>query len=354
MSQIMMNSIGMRPTAVPLTLEVRYPVRFSAVALLPFALFALSIVGQSPAPAAGQASAQEQASNAPAPQVVDAESLMAKQDWKGAEAALAKWLTTHPEDERALFDAGYVADAQNHLDDAANFYGRALKINPKSFEAHLSLGLLLARQNKLDQARPELDAATRLDPGVAGPAMKARAWRALAQIDRSSDPAAASTDLIEALKISPETPRDTLLAAELADATNQPDAAEAAYKRVLANDPKNAEARAGLAHLLLARKQYPEAETVLRAALADSPDNPALTAELATALAAQDKGEALPLLQKLHEAHPDDADITRMLAEVLAESGDAAGSDLLYTGLLKSQPKNTSLLIAHGQNLIRL
>jgi len=44
-----------------------------------------------------------------------------------------------------------------------------------------------------------------------------------------------------------------------------------------------------------------------------------LTAQLATVLAAQDKAEALPLLQKLHDAHPKDAAITRMLAEVLAE-----------------------------------
>ena len=55
-------------------------------------------------------------------------------------------------------------------------------------------------------------------------------------------------------------------------------------------------------------------------------------------LAAQDKAEALPLLQKLHDAHPDDPAITRMLAEVLAEAGDAAGSDQLYVALLAASP----------------
>ena len=170
-------------------------------------------------------------------EVAAAEAAIASSDWKTAEAKLDPWLAAHPTDARALFDAGYVADAQNRLDDAAALYRRAIAADPKSFEAHISLGLLLARQNKLDEARPELVAATTLDPGEAGPALKARAWRALARIDRDSDPAEASNDLLEALKLSPETPADTLLAAELAEKTGQNDAAEAAYRRVLAKDP---------------------------------------------------------------------------------------------------------------------
>jgi predicted Zn-dependent protease len=293
------------------------------------------------------------AAQAVSPQVAAAEADLVKSDWKAAEAKLDAWLAAHPDDARALFDAGYVADAQNRLEDAAGLYRRAVEANPQSFEAHLSLGLLLARQNKLTDARPELAAATALDPGEAGPATKARAWRALAEIDRVSDATQASNDLLEALKVSPETPADTLLAALLAEQTGQYDAAQTAYRRILAKDPKSAPANAGLAHLLIARKQYGEAETFLRAALVEAPDDPALTAQLATVLAAQDKAEALPLIQKLHDAHPADAAITRMLAEVLAQAGDAAGSDHLYAGLLAASPEDPALLIAHGQNLIR-
>jgi Flp pilus assembly protein TadD len=310
----------------------------------------------------GQNSAQspeKQVPVAPAPPqpvpgpVSDAEAAIVKADWKTAEAKLTPWLADHPADARALFDAGYVADAQNRLDDAASLYRRAVDANPQSFEAHLSLGLLLARQEKFVGARLELAAATQLDPGDAGPALKARAWRALAQIDRTTDTTEASNDLLQALKLTPETPADTLLAATLADQAGQYEAAEAAYRRILAKDPKSAPANAGLAHLLIARKQYPEAETLLRAALEHSPDDPALTAQLATVLAEQDKAEALPLVQKLHDTHPNDAAITRMLAAVLADAGDPAGSDRLYVGLLAASPNDPALLIAHGQNLIR-
>ena len=343
--------------------------------MLRFALFVLLVASIS-GPAAG--SAQDSSSNSgqqpsgtvpdaastgPSSQpvsdeVIAAEAAIAGSDWKTAEAKLDPWLATHPDDTRALFDAGYAADAQNRLDEAAGLYRRAVAANPKSFEAHLSLGLLLARQEKPDEARPELTAATTLDPGEAGPALKARAWRALAQIDRpepgSSDTTAASNDLLEALKLSPETPSDTLLAASLAEQAGQSDAAEAAYRRVLAKDPNSEPANTGLAHLLIRKKEYPEAETLLRAALEKLPDDPPLTAQLATVLAAQDKAEALPLLQKLHAAHPGDADISSMLAEVLAEAGDIAGSDQLYLKLLAATPNDPGLLAEHGQNLVRL
>ena len=116
--------------------------------------------------------------------------------------------------------------------------------------------LYTSRRGKPDVARPELAAATTLDPGEAGPALKARAWRALAQIDRphpsgEGDYSAASNDLIEALKISPETEDDTLLAAALAEDAGQYDAAESAYRRVLAKYPKSEPATTALAHLCL-------------------------------------------------------------------------------------------------------
>ena len=171
--------------------------------------------------------------------VAEAEAAIAKSDWKAAEAKLDPWLAGHPADARALFDSGYVADAQDHLADAEGLYRRALDADPKSFEAHLSLGLLLARQGKEEDARPELAIATHLDAGDAGPAMKARAWRALARIDRPApghpgDAGEASNELLEALKLSPETSADTLMAAQIADEDGEYPAAETAYRRVLA------------------------------------------------------------------------------------------------------------------------
>jgi Tfp pilus assembly protein PilF len=286
-------------------------------------------------------------------EIAEAESAISNSNWSAAEAKLSPWLAAHPTDARALFDAAYVADAQNRQEDAVALYRRAVEANPASFEARVEFGLLLARQGKLAEARAELAAATQLDPGVAGSGAKARAWRALARIDRENDPTAASNDLLEALKLSPETPADVLLAAEVAEKAGQLDAAEAAYRRVLVTDPKSAAGNAGLAHLLIARKKYSEAEALLRSALEQAPEDEALTAQLATVLAAEDKAEALPLLEKLHNAHPKDTAIMRMLAEVMDDAGDFVGADKLYVILLATTPDDVDLLVAHGQDLTR-
>lgn len=324
--------------------------------LLVFGLLCSSaalIPSQAQAPTPAPASDQQ----LPA-ELSNAESAIAGSDWKTASTKLDGYLATHSTDARALFDAGYVADHQDQLDRAAGFYRRAIEADPNSFESHLALGLLLARQGQREEAHAELLAATTLDPGEAGPAMKARAWRALARLDSpgpdgQGNASLASDELLEALRLTPETPQDTLLAADLAEASGQHDTAEVAYRRVLAADPKSVGANSGLAHVLIERKQYADAEKLIRTALQQEPDNPALNAQLATVLAAQDDADALPMLQKLHAAHPLDPAVTRMLAQVLAQAGDAEASDKLYVELLAKSPDDVDLLVAHGQNLIR-
>lgn len=296
--------------------------------------------------------------DAASPEIAGAEAALVKRDWKAAEPILDAWLAAHPADARALFDAGYLADAQGRNDDAVALYRKALGANPKSFEAQISLGLLLARAGKPSEARTELLAATQLDPGVAGPAAKARAWRALAEIDAKgidgkADTSQASVDLLEALKISPETPEDTLMAARLADTNGDNAGAEAAYRRVLKNDPDSSVAVAGLAHLLIVEKKYADAEDLLQGALKKSPDDAAMTAQLAAVFVAEDKTDALPLLQQFHAKHPTEAAIARMLAQVEADAGEYAESDQLYVALLGASPRDPDLLAGHGQNLIR-
>ena len=285
--------------------------------------------------------------------VEQAEAAIAAKDWKMAAGKLDLWLAAHSEDARALFDAGYVADVENRTADAEGLYRRAIAADGNAFEAHLLFGLLLAREGKADEARKVLKKATTLDAGEDGTELKGRAWRALARLDSATDAAAASSDLLEAMKLTPETVDDMLMAAEIAEKAGQTAAAEAEYRRAIAKDPKSGEASAGLAHLLIKGKQYTEAEPLLRTALQSAPDDPGLTAQLAAVLAAEDKAEALPLLHKLNAEHPEDAAISRMLAEVLADAGDFDSSDQLYVKLLASTPDDTALLVGHGQNLVR-
>ncbi len=282
------------------------------------------------------------------------EEKIGQHDFAGARSQLDAYLVLHANDARALFDSGYIDDALGKDDAAAATYRRAIKIEPRQFESHLALGLLLARLNQVDEAKTELETATRLNPAGSDPAAKGRAFRALAQLERNSDPAAAKQALLEALKITPETPDDLLLTAEIAEASEDSQTAETAYRRILAQQPDSPEATAGLAHLLLKEKNYAQAEPLVRSALQHNADNPALNAQLAAILLAQDKkDEALGLLQKAHQQAPQDPELAHMLADTLMATGDAAAANDLYSQLLQAQPNNTELLSAYGQALIR-
>jgi tetratricopeptide (TPR) repeat protein len=323
-------------------------------------------LAQEASSAQGVPAAQEPAAGISA-EVLKAEAAMQTGDWKTAEPVLDSWLAAHGADERALFDAAYIADAQGRDADAAGLYRKALAVNPKSFEAEVSLGLLLARTGKAAEARPALWAATTMEPSADGAfdlkAAKARAWRALAEIDAhgvegdaglKADPAQASIDLLEALKLSPETEGDTLLAASLAETSGDLAGAETAYRKALKGDANSGAAASGLAHVLIEEKKYPEAEELLAGALKKTPENAAMTAQLAAVYVAEDKSDALPLLEGWHTKHPKDAVMSRMLAGVEADAGEYEKSDALYVELLASKPTDGELLTGHGQNLIRL
>ena len=205
-----------------------------------------------------------------------AESKIDQRDFEAARPLLQKYLSQNPGDARALFDLGYVEDAAAHQDAAAADYRKAIAADPKQFEARLALGLLLAHQAKFDQAREQLEQATQLSPQPPNPVALAEAFRSLAELDRSSDPPAARDALVSALKLSPETPDDLLLTAQIAEANGDLELAQTAYQRLLSGHPavsasQQAAANAGLAQLLIKQQKYSDAEPLLKSALERDP-----------------------------------------------------------------------------------
>jgi tetratricopeptide (TPR) repeat protein len=285
------------------------------------------------------------------------ESAIEAKNYAAATNQLDVWLSAHPSDARALFDRGYVADAQNQTADAQSWYRKAIDADPKQFEARLALGMLLAAKGDLadnQAAREQLETALQLQPNPPNPAAVAQADRALARLLRSSDPTGARDALVAALRLTPETEADTLLAAQIAEAAGNDDLAEEAYRKVLKEDPNSSEATAGLAHAYIAAKRYADAQPLVEAALRRDPDDPALNAQLAAILSAQGKqDQALALLRKLHQLEPASQSVTGMLADAEFQAGNLDQADTLFVQLLASQPNDASLLDAHGQVLIR-
>ncbi|MBT9332732.1 tetratricopeptide repeat protein [Paracidobacterium acidisoli] len=285
--------------------------------------------------------------------LAEAESSLAARDYAKAAATLDIWLSAHPDDARALFDRGYAEDAQGHTDVAATWYRKAIAADPKQFESRLALGLILAAKGD-DGAREQLEAAAKLEPNPPNPDAKAQADRALARLLRNNDPEGAKNALLDALKLSPETPDDTLLTAEIAEAAGDPDTAQQAYQRVLQEQPDSSQAIAGLAHLLIAQKKYADAEPLVSSALKRDPDDPALNAQMATILAGEGKeAEAVSVLEKLHGLAPGNQSVGGMLADAYMQTGALDKADALYQQLLSAAPRDPEFLDARGQILIR-
>ena len=325
---------------------------FAAALLVLFSLHAYAGAQTGSLPP-GTSNPQPERSSPQTGPLADAESTIESKNYDKARGLLDAYLSAHADDARALFDRGYCDDAQGHDDGALSYYKKAIAADPKLFEAHLALGLLLAQRN-LPDARAELETATSLDPDPPNPAAKAQAYRTLAGLLKTSDPDAAKAALLAALKFTPETTDDTLLTAEIAESEDDPDVAEQAYQRVLAAQPESSPAIAGLAHLLLKEKKYTDAEPLIHSALLRDPDDPALNAQYAALLSAEGKNdEAATTLEKLHKLEPQNRQIGEMLADLYVQQDMPEKADAVYTSLLESSPNDANLLSARGQVLIR-
>jgi tetratricopeptide (TPR) repeat protein len=274
---------------------------------------------------------------------VQANEALDKQDYPTALKILAPLAEKSPTDAHLLYDLAFTQDALDQITAAESTYRRAITADPTYFDPHLGLGLLLARAGRLTDAHSELLKATTLTTD--NPAFKGRAYRALARIDQTANPSAASDELLSAIKITPETPDDILLSGELAEASGDTTSAELAYRRLLAVDPQNHDATAALTHLLLHQQRPDQAESLLTAAVAKDPDNPTLNAQLASLYEQQGKtAQAIPLAAKLHAAHPDDAAITRLLARLYSRNQQYDQAAPLYAALLAKSAQDPTLL----------
>ena len=311
--------------------------------------------------------------------IQQANDALAASDFSAALKILTGLNSQIPNNPQVLYDLGLTLEAlgpetpartaaDSKAPTAESYYRQSIAANPLFPAAHVALGLLLARTSRPAEARSELLTATTL--ADAAPPLKARAYRALARLDlignaqqsTPPNPAAASTELLAALNLTPEAPEDILLAAEIAESSADLPTAESAYRRYLAlpEEASNPQVIAALAHVLLGEQRAADAEALLTPALAAHPADPSLTALLARAYISSDDpakvAQAAPLLEKLHAANPQDANITRLLARVYLDTDRPDQADPLYAALIAAQGAHPdpTLLDDRAETLLRL
>ncbi len=293
--------------------------------------------------------------NAVSEQVTEAESSLEKQDYKTAEAKLKVLAAVNPKDGRVQYDLGFAEERNGEEADAARAYAASIAAIPEFAEPKVALGLLDARSGHIQSAHQELLDAAKIP--TAQPELRARALRALAHLDETSNPDAAREELLAALKLTPETPDDVLMGAELADRSGDATDAIPAYRRALNLLPGDVDATAGLAHALQHAGKLADADAVLTAALKAHPNDARLVAQAASLYAAEGKAaDAIPLLEQLRASDPKiaaDPDTTQLLAQLEYVNGDNAGAEKLYTSLLAARPNDPMLLDALGSAQVK-
>src|SRR6478672_12819727 len=84
---------------------------------------------------------------------------------KTPEVEQTAWIAADlPNSARAHWKYGFALHKADRLDEAAEHYRVALRLDPKQKEPHFSLGQILATQSQLSDARSELEEALRSDP----------------------------------------------------------------------------------------------------------------------------------------------------------------------------------------------
>lgn len=257
-----------------------------------------------------------------------------------AERFLKRALDLQPENDQARLYLGQVAEQRKDYEEAIQWYG-AVESAETHFEAQARLGVALARQGKLDQARTHLHGLT--------PKTEAQKVQlALAEEQMLRDAklhAEAFETLTRVLGEMPDNADLLYARALVAEKINRIETAEQDLRRILKTDPKNPNALNALGYTLADRTtRYAEALTFIEQALALKPDDPFILDSLGwTHYRLGNHHEAVRHLRAAFDKRAD-AEIAAHLGEVLWVTGDRNGAESVWKSALQQTPDNEVLL----------
>lgn len=257
-----------------------------------------------------------------------------------AERYLKRTLDVQPENDQARLYLGQVAEQRKQYDDAIQWYS-TIESAEMHFEAQARLGVVLARQGNVDQARAHLH---NLLPKTE--AQKVQLALAEEQMLRDAKQHTEAFDVLSrALGELPDNV-DLLYARALAaEKLNRIEIAEKDLRRILKKDPKNPNALNALGYTLADRtSRYAEALALIEQALAIKPDDPFILDSLGWVYyRLGNHTEAARHLRAAFDKRAD-AEIAAHLGEVLWVTGDRSGAESVWKSALQQTPDNEALL----------
>jgi len=241
--------------------------------------------------------------------------------------------------DEANYYLGRIAEERNELDSAGSWY-QGVQKGENYFDAQIRLGLILARQDRIEEARDHLQnvrADTRREKSL----LVQAEGELLAGEERYEDAMTVYT-----VALDEEYDADILYSrAMLAEKMDRLDILERDLKEIIENDPDNAQALNALGYTLADRtNRYQEAYEYIKRALEASPNDFYILDSMGWVLYRLGRlDESVKYLQRALEIRAD-PEIAAHLGEVLWVMGDKERARDVWETALQETPDDSRLL----------
>ena len=240
-------------------------------------------------------------------------------------------------------EAGYylgrIAEEKGELQQAANWY-QSLSEGANYFDAQVRLGIILARQDRLDDARRHLQ-------GIDAGSQEQKNILIQAEAELLTDKKLFENAMaIYDKALEGDQDADLLYSrAMLAEKMDRLDILERDLRVIIEREPGHAQALNALGYTLADRtNRYQEAYDLIRKALEISPEDFYILDSMGWVLYRMGRlDESIVFLNKALSARPD-PEIAAHLGEVLWVKGDKAAAKQIWEAAIKETPKDIRLL----------
>ncbi|MGQ0578616.1 MAG: tetratricopeptide repeat protein [Betaproteobacteria bacterium] len=261
-------------------------------------------------------------------------------DLDTAEMQLKRVLELNYKDPDSVrFHLGQVSEERKRFDEAAQWY-LAVEGGEQFVMAHARYAFMLARQNRLAEARTHLQGLQ-----LQNEAQRVQILQAEAQLMREAKAYEESYDILKAALDAhvdnPDLLYDIALAAEKLDRL---DVVETSLRRLIALKPDHAQAYNALGYTLADRTdRLAEARDYIEKALKLSPEDPFILDSMGwVEYRLGNNAEGLRYLQRAFDQRPD-PEIAAHLGEVMWVKGNKGGAEKLWRDSLRDNPGSEEL-----------
>ena len=218
-----------------------------------------------------------------------------------------------PKSARAHWKHGFALHKADRLDEAAEEYRIALRLNPKQKEPHFHLGQALAAQSQLNEARSELEEALHSDPRNGE--YYSEYGSVLEQLGLKEK---AGAEHLTAIRFAPKSGRNHYEYAMFLFREGKPDQAIPEFEAALKHNPNHPEAHYYLGRVLYVKGDYEGAKWHYEETARLDPKAPVHSALGAVYFRLGQTSQAIAQFKEALRLNPDDAEAAENLRFALA------------------------------------